>query len=160
MPTKRRYAPVFILLCVLWTAVIFSYSLKNGATSSHESSTVTGLLSFIMARLGVSEVPSEHVVRKLAHFFEYFVLGGLSFAAFRLSGARGSTLFASGYAILVALADEFICQNISEGRGPQLFDVLLDSTGAFFGVIVAFLLCSFLAEYRKRKNDHKISKNA
>lgn len=160
MRTSRRYAPVFVLLCVLWTAVIFSYSLKNGTTSSDESNAVAGVLAHIMARLGADFVPPVHVVRKLAHFFEYFVLGSLSFAAFRSSGARKSVPLAFGYAVLVAFADEFICQNISEGRGPRLLDVLLDSAGALLGVFLAFLLLLFLAGYRKRKNDHKISKNA
>ena len=160
MTKKKHGAFVFAALCVLWTAVIFGFSLKSGETSSSESYAVAGLLSWIMGRLSVTVPPSVHVVRKLAHFFEYFVLGGLAYAAFHSSGARRGCSLSFGYAVLVALADEFICQNISEGRGACLSDVLLDSAGALLGVFGAAVLAYFIFWNTKRKKGNKISKNA
>lgn len=159
--TKRRCGScVFAVLCLLWTAVIFWFSLQSGKTSSDESYAVAGLLSWVTDRLGISAAPSVHVVRKLAHFFEYFVLGGLAYSAIRSVGSRKSIPFGFGYAVLTAFADEFICQNISEGRGPQLPDVLLDSAGALLGVFGALVLTYFILEGAKRKKGNKISKNA
>lgn len=159
--TKKRYgAFVFTVLCVLWTATVFGFSLKSGESSSDESHAVAGLLSWGMERLGAVTAPSVHVVRKLAHFFEYFVLGGLAYAALFSAGARRSCFLGFGYAALVALADEFICQNISEGRGARFSDVLLDSTGALLGIFCAAALAYFIFQNRKRKKENKISKNA
>lgn len=160
MTKKQCGALAFTVLCVLWTAIIFGFSLKSGESSSSESYAVAGLLSWGMERLGTVAAPSVHVVRKLAHFFEYFVLGGLAYAALFSAGARRSCFLGFGYAVLVALVDEYICQNISEGRGARFSDVLLDSTGALLGVFCAMTLAYFIFQNRKRKKGNKISKNA
>lgn len=156
MAKRWRTAPVWILLCVLWTAMIFGFSLQNGTASSNESHAVTGILCWLGGRLGAENALSVGVVRKLAHFFEYFVLGGLSYVTFRSVDARRCAMLGFGYSLAVALCDEFVCQGVSEGRAPLFGDVVIDATGAILGVFAVFLILLFLSKGRKRKKDDKI----
>ena len=88
----------------------------------------------------------HHFVRKNAHFLIYFVLGMLVVRAFRVSEIRNkkSILLALGICILYAISDE-LHQLFVPGRGAQVKDVLIDSTGAFVGII----LYSWLKDLRR-----------
>ncbi len=155
---KKRYrATLCWLICLLWTAVVFSFSLKSGEASAEDAHMAEKILEPLFLRLGMTELPSEHVIRKLAHFTEYAILGLLAAAAFTESLPRYFGGKALLYGVLAAAADEFVCQNLSVGRGASIFDVLLDSTGVFFGVLAVFLWLIF---WQGRKNKQKISKNA
>lgn len=78
---------------------------------------------------------ANHILRKNAHFFIYFVLGLFVSMALRKNGVARSWGF--GLALLIcvvyAISDE-VHQFFIEGRGPQLKDVLIDSAGAFVGI--------------------------
>lgn len=84
------------LLIVLWICVIWGHSLMPGDESGLESQWVADLLRRGAAWLGLSDRPLVRrlltdrellhlVVRKGAHFSEYFVLGVLTFNALRLT---------------------------------------------------------------------------
>ena len=84
----------------------------------------------------------HQVVRKLAHAFNYFVLGCLAYHAFRAAGvktARRLVLTPAGFCICFAVLDEWH-QLYVPGRSPLLVDVLLDSVSA----IMAILICSWV----------------
>ncbi len=138
MKKKRYLTLVFGLLCLAWTAVIFSFSLRNGETSSADSETALGLIKKVLQWFGIEAAPPELFVRKAAHFSEYFVLGGLAYATF--FKRKFALLSGEGYAVVVALLDEFVCQSLSVGRGPSFLDVLLDGAGALCGVFAAFFI--------------------
>ncbi len=159
MQKKKRLIWIFGLLCLAWTAVIFSFSLQDGETSSVESEAALGFFNRILAWFGADGLLSELFIRKAAHFMEYCVLGMLVFTAFFGLNRRWAPLWGEAYAFAVANFDEFVCQNISRGRGPSFFDVLLDSAGAGIGILIAFLVC-LLVSNKKRKSCDKISKSA
>ena len=133
---KRRLFWCCLGLCVLWTVFIFSRSAKSGAESSAESGAALALLDRIFDFLRISWLPSEHFLRKLGHFSEYFVLGTLALPSARLFLCRTAPLAACGYAAAVALLDEFLVQNLSVGRGPSFSDVLIDLSGATVAVLL------------------------
>jgi VanZ family protein len=83
----------------------------------------------------------HHIIRKCAHFSEYFVYLLLLYRALsgRQSGWRWmwalSALFiAAGYSLL----DEFH-QVFVPSRGPSIYDSLLDTVGAFVALVVLWL---------------------
>ena len=91
-----------------------------------------------------------HLLRKLAHFFEYAVLGCLT-ALWGWTLEKRRVLFGSwGYAVLVALADEFVVQRLTEGRGPSFLDVLIDSSGAAVTVLLILALW-YICDRRREK---------
>jgi VanZ family protein len=83
----------------------------------------------------------HHIIRKCAHFTEYFVFCVLLYRAvragrtgWRCSWATGAFLIAACYSLL----DEFH-QAFVPSRGPSIYDSLLDSTGAFVALVVLWL---------------------
>ena len=137
----RRFLWALSLLGVL--IFIFGNSLMPTSVSGAESRSFFDHLSEIFPFL------THHLVRKLAHFAEYALLGAhLAFipALFlplpRLGYPIG--LFAG---VFVAMADEGI-QCFVPGRAGLWGDVLLDGLGSVFGF--CFMLCAWLI-YIKRK---------
>lgn len=85
-------------------------------------------------------------VRKIAHFVEYMILGGLSAASWVLHQAEEKEnrkpffLIAWGSCVLFAVLDE-LHQAFVPGRTSSIRDVLLDSVGALFGAfLVAWIV--------------------
>lgn len=126
---------------VLWMALIF-YLSHQPATASNELS--TGITAVIIqavekvisgADLDISSF--NHLVRKSAHFFAYLILGILVIKALSRSGTSGykGIFLALFFCLLCAIADE-AHQLLVPGRGGQLKDVILDSTGASIGIFV------------------------
>lgn len=138
------------LAVVLWMGLIFFFSSQPADDSKELSTGVTEvILSVVEAVAPESDLFVDnlhHFVRKNAHFLIYFVLGILVVRAFRLSEIRGkkSIVFALAICIAYAISDE-LHQLFVPGRGAQVKDVLIDSTGAFVGII----LYSWLKGLRK-----------
>ena len=70
------------------------------------------------------------LLRKLAHAAEYGVLGGLVFRAVR--SAPAALMLASAYAVTDEVHQAFVT-----GRHGSPLDWLVDSAGAFLGVVLA-----------------------
>ena len=131
---------VYICLTILWILVIFSFSMQSG----EESSQVSG--GFISTVLGVF-LPDdftymaelEFVVRKLAHYTEYMVLGILMCLTLREAKIPKQMIIGFIICIVIASCDETI-QLFSGGRSGKIADVILDGIGAFAGL---FLISRF-----------------
>ena len=80
------------------------------------------------------------LLRKLAHFLEFALLGVLwvPICAQRCSGMRSCVPHALLYCCLTAMADEGI-QRFVPGRSGQWGDVLLDVLGAAAGIAIVCL---------------------
>ena len=94
----------------------------------------------------------EFFIRKGAHFFTYFVLGGSLFLSlsyrkipYWLSAFFG-WLAATGYAGM----DEYH-QMLTGGRTPLFQDVMLDSAGALTAVLLSWGILSWQKRGKKRK---------
>ena len=133
---KRTYGRWFWwALCALWLAVIIGHSLMPADLSNAESG---GLLARLIA---LFPFLTERLLRKLAHFSEFAVLGFLLAQCFRVRVAR--PLLAG---LLCALGDETV-QLFIPGRSGQIHDVWID----FAGVALAAALVYFLRFLRVRK---------
>lgn len=148
------------LVLVLWVCVIWGHSLLSGPISSTESGFFMDLMRralvflhldrlSIVSRLIDDPQLFHHVVRKGAHFSEYFVLGLLTFNALRRSF---TSLLLCGLALVAIGAgvpgiDEFI-QRFTPERAGQLRDVLLDMSG--FACAMVLCLLAMLLFPRRR----------
>lgn len=125
-------------LVVAWTLFVWSRSLFSGPESSEQSALVVALVRPLFLALGVADVElMTLLVRKAAHFAEYFVLGLLlSLTRRRLSGMPWGQL---AYGVAVPCADESI-QLLVPGRSAMPTDVLIDSCGMATGLALGSLL--------------------
>ena len=129
------------IVVVLWMGVIFFFSSQPADDSKELSTGVTEvILSVVEAVAPHSDFFMEnlhHFVRKNAHFLIYFILGMLVLRALRLSEIRGKKgiVLALTICIVYAISDE-LHQLFVPGRGAQVKDVIIDSTGALVGIIV------------------------
>ena len=127
-------------LVISWMAVIFMLSSQVAEQSNELSTGITQtIIEIIQKATPLWEIGSEklnHILRKGAHFTAYMILGALAMNALCKSFGIGKRHIFWGFMICViyAVSDE-VHQAFVPGRGPALKDVLIDSAGAFTGII-------------------------
>lgn len=126
----------------LWLWFIYARSAQPADISGAESEDVLEFLLRFFPFLTL------HAVRKLAHFTEFFILGGLLYLDTWLLG-RPSLPLSLGVGLLAAGADEYL-QTFIPGRSGELRDVLLDLLGVAVGAAAALLL-----RRRKEARNHR-----
>lgn len=142
--------------------LIFNFSSQTGIESgnlSHEISykIVSAADRILDKQLGEYDKQLyadkiELPVRKLAHMTEYFILAVCISFPLYVYGVRGFLLLllAGLFCVGFACTDEFH-QSFVAGRGPSKRDVMIDSIGAFFGILVVQIFChGFLPSKRRR----------
>ncbi|MED4014497.1 VanZ family protein [Sutcliffiella cohnii] len=133
------------LLVVAWMVLIFSFSAQPAEQSSSLSGgIVEPIIETIETVVPVVSIDKEFFhtfIRKNAHFFAYFILGVLSLHAFRRSGVVGmkAGTFALLLSVVYAISDE-VHQLFVPGRSGEVRDVLIDSAGAFIGIVIYYCL--------------------
>ena len=143
--SKKTYRTLVWSMSVLGVlCFIYAHSLAPASTSSEES---RSFLDFLLVAF-----PSitHHMVRKLAHFAEYALLGAhLAFAPYLFSHRmRGSFFAALAFGLPCALLDEGI-QSFVPGRGASFADVLIDYSGYLCAFLLLFFLFLLLRKERK-----------
>ena len=151
---------VFSVLAVVWMCLIFAYSHRPG-TESQEDSCGMGLLFGRIVISDFEEWPEEdqlafamkvdHPIRKLAHFTEYLILAIFLVGALDNSLRRRILRLIIPWAVAAfyAVTDE-LHQFFIPGRNCNVGDVLIDSAGAFVGVLLSILVVDAVG--RRRNN--------
>ncbi len=126
---------------LLWAAVIFTFSTRL-FTSENTSRILIPLLHWLLPHAAKATlVELHHLIRKGAHFTEYFILSLLILRGIR-AGREEMPLRWALWAILIVAAyaslDEFH-QVFVPGRTPAVRDVLLDTIGGTVAQIAAAL---------------------
>lgn len=130
---------------LLWAAII-SFLSTDSFSSAHTSRIIEPLLRWLFPSISASTLDlAHHVIRKCAHFGEYFIFGLLLYHGFRASHRESrpwhwswaiiAWLIAACYSILDEVHQIFV-----PSRGPSGWDSLLDSTAALCALIVLFFL--------------------
>ena len=153
---------VRILLCIAVIAVcvmIFLFSAQSGEESADTSGKVVDFLIALFVKgyqlldairqREIYEIASL-IVRKLAHFSEFALLGFLLRLLMRSYRVKAGTGWAWLATTLYAMTDE-LHQMFSEARGASLVDVGIDSLGAATGAAVASLLLWLFFKGRKER---------
>lgn len=156
---------IFLILAILWMAIIFSFSAKNADESTKESNAVGMFLGSIVysdfeewteeEQQGFAET-WDHPVRKCAHMTEYAILGFLLVGAGydgreKCRSVVGRSL---GIAAFYAATDE-IHQYFVPGRACMFMDVCIDSVGALLGILFATVIM-IVFEYSQCLRKEKI----
>lgn len=159
MKDKKLFAARVILtvLTVAAVAAIFGHSMMNADDSSAESGFVLNLINGIFRALGIPVTADEFVVRKLAHFTEFAVLGALLSVTVYLYLFRRWKAFriALPVGLLVAACDEWI-QTMSKGRSSQFTDVLIDFSGVLFAALIVQLILYLIHRHKVKKEGNGI----
>jgi VanZ family protein len=134
---------------LLWAILIFLLS-TDEFSAEHTGSFLYPIFHWIIPSLTIEQFqPIHHLIRKTAHFTEYFV-----FCVLLFRGARGSRTgwrwtwalaalsIAAGYSALDEVHQAFVAS-----RTASPWDSLLDSVGAFVASLAIF------AWYRYGKTD-------
>lgn len=128
---------ILVIACMI---TIFTLSAQLADDSKNLSEGVTMHIfkgvSKIMPSIDISFKEFNYIVRKFAHFTIYFILGVLVLNAFRRGGRRSIRFICISFivCVLYAMSDEFH-QSFVPGRGPAIFDVLIDSSGSATGIM-------------------------
>jgi VanZ family protein len=149
MKAKGSHRPLTVLI-LLTLALIWGHSLLGREASSEESGFVMELLEPVLEMVVGEGNVTEFLVRKLAHFTEFFVLGLelLTFFAYRKPLFPQAFLLALTHGFFAAFLDETI--QIFSGRGPMIQDVWLDVCGFAVG---ASLMLGIMVWTKHRKNN-------
>ena len=126
-----------LILLILWMLFIFVMSHNSAVSSSNQSSLITDFISKIF-RIEDIEV-LEFIIRKIAHLFEYFVLGLLMINYFKKYNNINYLFVSMLLCIIYAFTDE-IHQLFIPGRNGNIKDIFIDSIGSLVSVISYYLI--------------------
>ena len=149
---------ISILLLIAWMVMVFMFSHQGSETSSGTSGNT---IRFVLEKLNITQNMNEQekielidnlqpYVRKLAHFSAYTLGGILSYitvSQYNITKKR-KIIIALIICVAYSITDE-IHQSFIPGRSCELRDVIIDSSGALFGIA----LISF---FKKIKSLRKI----
>lgn len=150
---------LFILIIVIST-IIFDFSAQDGETSGGISKKVITVIADILNLDEDTKVvfveKGEGVIRKLAHFGIYTLLGlaSMGFMATFNIKRKIQVLITIIWGFLYASTDE-LHQMFINGRTASFLDVLLDTSGIIFGVLIIILSIYILKKINKKKNIEK-----
>lgn len=149
---RRLGICIGLLICNL--AFIWGNSLLPGTVSGEFSEAVKDLLQEILPA-GESLSNSGGVLRKVAHFTEFTLLGMCLAWLFGMLGKPGFWPLLLG--IGAACVDETI-QIFVPDRGPSIKDVALDSCGVLTGMILLYLGHTYYRRRKQRKSCWRMNK--
>lgn len=135
-PWLRAWWPALVWACIIFTLSTDSFSSENTATL------FSPIVRWLFPHLTLEQFNFvHHIIRKTAHFTEYFIFCMLLYRGVRRDG-RGwrwtwgisALSVAAGYSILDEVHQAFVAS-----RTASPYDSLLDSIGAFFAFAVLWL---------------------
>ena len=147
MKLRTLLKPLSFLPAIAMMYIIFTFSAQEGDISSQTSykvsytvvSTANDVFDANLENWQVADYAQRFngVFRKIAHMTEYFVLAVAVAFPLYVYGIRGIWLMLMAGIICVgfASADEYH-QSFVAGRDASMKDVLIDSAGVFFGILL------------------------
>ena len=132
MKRSRSRFRLWLVLTVLWVALIFLQSSLPAGASRAESGGVLAVLQNVFPWL------THHLLRKLGHFAEYAIAGALLTRTCRFA-KRFSPALPLLLGLLTAISDETL-QLFVAGRSGQISDIWLDAAGVLTGALLVWLL--------------------
>lgn len=151
---------VWILISIFWIGFIFFNSTRTATESSEASNTLLNLAQDILAvfRINIDSGILSSLIRKGAHFFEFFILGILihksimsfyetnkfeEFVFIIQISLKFFSLAVLCICLFIAITDEHI-QGYIDGRAKSVVDVFIDFAGSTTAIILMWF-------YNKKK---------
>ena len=126
---------ISIILVILWMIFIFVMSSFDATSSSNQSNFIVDIITSIINIKDIGLL--SLIIRKLAHFIEYFILG-ISVINF-ITRYDKKIIIAILLCIIYATSDE-IHQIFVPGRSCQIIDIMIDSLGSIMGIYLYKLI--------------------
>ena len=130
--TKNK---ISLLLVILWMIFIFVMSSFDATSSSNQSNFIVDIITSIINIKDIGLL--SLIIRKLAHFIEYFILGILVINF--ITRYDKKIIIAILLCIIYATSDE-IHQIFVPGRSCQITDIMIDSLGSIMGIYLCKLI--------------------
>lgn len=134
---------ISIVLLIIWMIIIFLMSNSSAIESSNQSGLITTLINKILMLEHFEFL--NFIIRKLAHLFEYMILGILMINCLKNYNIKNYFLLAIILCFIYACTDE-IHQVFIPGRSGKIQDVLLDTFGSIIGIV------SYYSIFKRIKN--------
>ena len=157
MKKNKLYLIISWVLVVIWMILIFNFSAVTGEKSTKSSigiiSKTIEISTNILYKVKIIKEPLNnkqvrHIAdnlnypfRKCMHITEYFILGILLCNALKISKAKNIYLLCMLIALLYSLTDEF--HQLFTSRTGSIIDVLIDSVGIAFSLLLFYLISSY-----------------
>lgn len=139
-------------ITILWVAIIFGFSLQPADVSSNLSgSFLREVLVYLFPSIteNAETFHMAHVLlRKCAHFSEYFILGIFSYKAIQQFNFLHKPVINMAFCIFIACMDETL-QLFVNGREGRILDVCIDGFGALMGIVLVVLIMKLTSKYEK-----------
>lgn len=126
---------ISLLLVILWMIFIFVMSSFDATSSSNQSNFIVDIITSIINIKDTGLL--SLIIRKLAHFIEYFILGILVINF--ITRYDKKIIIAILLCIIYATSDE-IHQIFVPGRSCQITDIMIDSLGSIMGIYLCKLI--------------------
>ena len=128
------------MVLILWMSFIFIMSQQPGDTSSEQSRLVLFLFSFLGIDLnGVFGNMATFIVRKGAHFTEYFILYIFIYRVLIMYYSKRKSWILGILGVFFYACTDEIHQLFIDGRVGAFTDVLIDTSGGVFSSIVMII---------------------
>lgn len=127
---------IFAILSIVCMIIIFRFSADNAEESTEKSDFFVNILESLPIALRNN---LSFIIRKTAHFSIYALLG------FLISGIffKKEIFYTLSVCFLYACTDE-IHQYFVAGRSCRFQDVMIDTAGSFFGILIFILIMKLL----------------
>lgn len=122
---------------LLWMLLIFLMSSFDATESANQSNFIVNIITDIFKIENIELL--SFIIRKLAHFTEYLILGFLTINMLNKNDISKKYLISILICIIYATSDE-IHQIFVPGRACQIRDILIDSMGSITGVYLYKLI--------------------
>lgn len=142
---------------IFWISFIFYMSNQPGDVSSKQSGLLIKVLEFIGIDLNkqLGDLATL-LIRKLAHFTEYFILYIITVNLLRYYiDIKKAIIYGFVFSVLYACTDE-IHQYFIPGRAMALKDILIDSSGALLAMCIKSVPALKIFK-SKKLNEYNIS---
>lgn len=151
---RRAAALIFIVGTVLLTAFIWLHSLMPATISAQESGNVLSIAEMLLRALNLNPQLNDFIIRKAAHFSEFFALSIMVTSSFKLYyGSIKKYVFHILFTLLmIPVADESL-QYLSPGRSAQVSDILLDFSGCITGMLLTCAATLLIHKVRKNRKE-------
>ena len=131
---------VLFLLLAAQILIITMFSSQPAGQSSEISRDVMNKMEWVPDSIPRETIPGDdrmslhQIIRKLAHFYNFLIIGILLMSInISLKENIKNTFLFLGLGLLMAIFDEAY-QHFVPGRSAEVNDVILDFTGALFGM--------------------------
>ena len=158
---KKNILRGILLILLFWTFItIFGFSSQDAEQSGNLSEKITKKI--IDKVPNINEQNQEHiikrtekVIRKIAHFAIYALVGFLLMAFISTYKIAEKTRVITSLLIgaIYAMSDE-IHQSFIPGRSAQITDVMLDSLGVLCGILILMLILKIADNIKAKKEQY------